>query len=376
NPYHRARAVWLLSQLGQKGIKEVEALLNDANPNIKVTALRALKQANPSGIIDYAQKLVKDTSAAVRREVAIALKDIPLDKSNSLILALTEGYDGKDPWYLNALGIALEGKENDFYPTLLQHYKADDPEKWSETLFDLVWRIHPSNSVGALHKRVNSKILTPKEKERALVALAFITTMEASEAVRQLADTNDAIAGQAQYWLQFRKTNDWRAYLKDWKSPTGQRPGGSPQMLELREKIVHADSGDSERQSAAMELAKSKPGQLHLLHLAANNELPDTLVSQLKDQMLKVEDRYLLPLVTHYFDLKDSTTFDLEDIAELNVNPAKGKVLLYSNCIVCHKVGEVGGELGPILSNIQAKYGKTGILEAIINPDSGIAFGS
>ena len=37
---------------------------------------------------------------------------------------------------------------------------------------------------------------------------------------------------------------------------------------------------------------------------------------------------------------------------------------------------EVGGEIGPILTNIHDKYDKRGLFEAIADPDAGIAFGS
>src|SRR5690606_26875555 len=116
NPYHRARAVWLLSQLGEQGIREVAGLLEDADPDIRITAFRALRQADPGHLMEYAMRSAGDTSAAVRREVAIAMRDVPLPQSEPVILTLTDGFDGKDHAYLNALGIALEGKAEAFYP--------------------------------------------------------------------------------------------------------------------------------------------------------------------------------------------------------------------------------------------------------------------
>src|SRR5690554_878276 len=101
NPYHRARAVWLLSQLGPKGIAIVEGLLQDSDPQIRITALRALRQAQPEKIVEYCNRLVKDASAAVRRETAIALKDIPLGQSSSMLLDLVNSFDGHDRWYLS-----------------------------------------------------------------------------------------------------------------------------------------------------------------------------------------------------------------------------------------------------------------------------------
>ena len=43
NEYIQARAVWLLAQLGDKGIAEVEKVLADDNPQMRIAAFRALR---------------------------------------------------------------------------------------------------------------------------------------------------------------------------------------------------------------------------------------------------------------------------------------------------------------------------------------------
>jgi len=39
-------------------------------------------------------------------------------------------------------------------------------------------------------------------------------------------------------------------------------------------------------------------------------------------------------------------------------------------------VGSMGGETGPVLTSIQNKFDQPGLLEAIVRPDEGIAFGA
>src|SRR5690606_38775818 len=90
NPFHRARAVWLLSNLGEQGIRDAETLLRDGDPHIRITALRALRQTKPQDIITYARQMVRDESPAVRREVAIALKDLSFEDSKPLVLTLVD----------------------------------------------------------------------------------------------------------------------------------------------------------------------------------------------------------------------------------------------------------------------------------------------
>jgi putative heme-binding domain-containing protein len=378
NPYHRARAVWLLSQLGPSGIGQVEALLQDPDPQIRITALRALRQARPEKVTAYARQLVQDPSPAVRREVALALKKIPLAQSKALLLTLAEQYDGQDAWYLNALGLALEGRQQAFYPALLAHFGSPDPERWPQPLANLVWELHPPAAVKALYQRAASRQLPAGEREKALVALAFVPTRAAAMAVRQLARQQQPaeLAAQVQYWLQFRKTNDWQAYLQDWQMPGSQLPEAQPHMPALVKKVADPKADMSQRLAAAATLAQSRAGTLHLVQLAAGRALPDTVIGHVRDRLLQGGDRFIKPLVAQYFEPADTLSYPVKAIAGLSADALKGKKLLYSNCLVCHKVGPSGGEIGPVLTHIEQKYDKAGLVQAIAQPDAGIAFGA
>ncbi len=376
NPYHRARAVWLLSQSGDVGIREVEALLDDDDPQIVITALRALRQVNPTHIADYAMQLAQHPSAAVRREVAIALRKVPLTESKTVVLSLIDGYDGQDDEYLYALGIALEGKEAAFYPALLKHFNAKAPEQWSAPLAALVWELHPPAAAKALQTRVMSGQLSPEARKKALVALAFIPTRAAADAVRQLAkDGSNDLTTSAQYWLQFRKTNDWQAYLKDWQSPGDFLPEAHPKLLALRQQVADTTLAIAQRMKSAAGLATQSAGKLHLIYLTASKALPDTLVQQLSSPMMQEEDRNLKALAAHFFAPTDTASYKTATVAALPADAHRGKTLFYSNCLSCHKMGEAGGEIGPVLTNIHNKYDKLGMLEGILHPEAGIAFG-
>ncbi|MGZ5191735.1 MAG: c-type cytochrome, partial [Flavisolibacter sp.] len=80
--------------------------------------------------------------------------------------------------------------------------------------------------------------------------------------------------------------------------------------------------------------------------------------------------------IAHYFKPPDSLSFSIDEIQKIPGEYKKGKTLVLNNCMLCHKMGTNGGETGPVLTNIETKYDQTGLLEAIINPDAGIAFGS
>ena len=95
NPYHRARAVWLMAHLGPDGVKEVEGRLADPDAQLRIAAFRALRQVKTSMIAE-ARRLATDPSPAVRREVALALRGVPFHESRDILLTLAAGYDGRD----------------------------------------------------------------------------------------------------------------------------------------------------------------------------------------------------------------------------------------------------------------------------------------
>ncbi|MEQ9437924.1 MAG: HEAT repeat domain-containing protein [Cyclobacteriaceae bacterium] len=373
NPYHRARAVWLLSQLGEEGVAKVEGVLTGNDPQLRVTAFRALKQVKPDEWLGYAEQLVDDTSPAVRREVALALRDVPLADSQELLLSLIDGYDGEDEWSLEALGIGLDGKETDIYPLLLDHFNNPEPEQWSVKLANLVWRLHPETAVSALQMRAMSSELPEQQRQRALVAIAFIPTAQAAQAMRSIAEqSGTSLQEQAQWWLSSRKTNEWQAFLKDWESPASQRPEPHPEFISLRKQVQDTSLSIETRTDAIQQLMTDQTGVWHALQLLPS--LPDTLKSLLSQPLLQHDDRYVRAVARHYTP-EDSVVYTSEAVADLSVNVEHGQQLFYANCLTCHKMDQAGSEIGPDLSNIHRKYDQVGMLEALTKPDAAVAFG-
>ena len=59
-----------------------------------------------------------DPDAGVRREVILALRDLPTDKVGPALKKLAASWDGRDRWYLEALGLALKNREPAFLKEL------------------------------------------------------------------------------------------------------------------------------------------------------------------------------------------------------------------------------------------------------------------
>lgn len=378
NPYYRARAVWLISQFGEVGIKRIEGLLDDPDATIRVTAFRALRQSNPGHLLDYAAQLVNDTSAAVRREVAIALRDVPLDTCHQLILSLVDQFDGHDRYYLHALGIALFGKADRIYPELLAHFNHPAPENWPANLAELIWEIHPKAAFQALEQRALDKTLSLADRKKALVALGFIPTRDAARSMINVSrHSSGEIASLSGWWLQFRKSNDWNAYLDDWKSPADKAIVAKPEILALRKQLTDASLPLEKRKEIAAGLASDQTGRLHLAFLAATGRLPREITDAIKSTVLNEADRNIRNMLAHYFaDDSAGTQVTFEGAMKYQGDVKKGRSLFVAHCLVCHKVENTGQEIGPDLTTIETRFDKLGILDGIVNPSSSIAFGS
>jgi putative heme-binding domain-containing protein len=373
NPYHRARAVWLLAQLGEEGINSVEQLLKDDDSRLRLVAFRALKSVHPDDWLQYAESLVMDSSPAVRREIALSLRDIPLAESKDLIMELVEGYDGKDSWYLEALGIAMDGKEGQLYPELAQIYGDADPEQWSPAWAKLVWRMHPRQAVKDLQKRAKSAQLSTEERQQALTAIAFTLTAEAAQAMLSLEkEMPGAEKQQVQYWLQFRKTNDWQAFLKDWKAPAGNLPEAHPGLLAKKQQLLDTAQNLVTRLSIAGEMAADVAGSWHLLQ--SLDQLEDTFKIAVVPKIMQHEDTYLKVAARQSLPEKPEK-YVTQQLLSLQASADNGQTLFQQNCITCHKMGEVGLGVGPELTSIHRKYDQLGMLEALVNPDAAVAFG-
>ena len=372
NPYHRARAVWLMAQLGEEGVYEVEQLLQADDRRLRLIAFRALKSARPDDWLPYAESLVIDSDPAVRREVALSLRGVPLSDSKSLIMELLEGYDGNDPWYLEALGIAMDGKEEQLYPELAQIFGKADPGQWSPAWAKLVWRMHPRHAIKDLQARARSAQLSPEARQEALTALAFIPTDEAAQAMLALEnEVPSTEKQQVQYWLQFRKTNDWQAFLEDWQAPADQLPMPHPDLLAQNRQLQDTILSLQDRLEVALSLAEDVAGSWHFLQ--SLDRLEDTFKLAVIPEILQNEDTYLQAAARRF--LPKDNQYNTEKLMSLQASADNGQTLFQQNCITCHKMGEVGLEVGPELTSIHRKYDQLGMLEALVKPDAAVAFG-
>lgn len=169
NPILTARMLWVLAQLGAEGQSAVTPFLSHEDPQIQITAYRALRLACGSSL-GRAKILASSPSAAVRREVALSLRDIPYTACADILAPLFAGYDGHDRYYLEAIGIAATGKETAAYHDLVAA-KFGPPATWTKTAKNLAWRLHTPEAIAALETCIHTQ--KPPIDEFRHLAMAF-----------------------------------------------------------------------------------------------------------------------------------------------------------------------------------------------------------
>jgi putative membrane-bound dehydrogenase-like protein len=375
NPYHQSRAIWLLSKLGNEGKAIVKNVLkSEPDPRLRIVAYRALKD-DAESFLKYATIAVKDPSPQIRREVAISLRDKSWEESGPLITELYNGYNGTDRWYLEALGMALDGKEESAYTELLSN-QPEDPLNWSDAFASLVWRIHPKSAIPALQERALAENLSPDLKKQAVDALAFINETEAVSAMLAINESSadKTVKEVSQWWLNFRKSNDWYA-LWDWEEKKGEGFRIPDTIAKLNGIILNEDTSTQQRIDAGKKMAGSLIGGRLLISLAAKERLSNDIINGVSEAILNNPELEIRTLASEYFKKAGEKPMSIPAILKLTGDSSNGETVFLSKCTSCHKNGTTGNDIGPDLSSIGEKFDKTAILDAIIHPNASIVFG-
>src|SRR5690606_14477328 len=120
----------------------------------------------------------------------------------------------------------------------------------------------------------------------------------------------------------------------------------------------------------------SASGGEMLIGLASEGKLSGEIMEALASDMQKNPDQSVRAVAVDYFQSKPNVKNPtIEDIVALDGKPDKGMALFKSYCSSCHRMGNEGRDIGPALTTIHQKYGKSGLVDAIVHPSAGISFG-
>lgn len=182
DPALKARAWNLLVRLPNQQEKYIQAALKENDPNLRVLPLRH-HRAEGLDTTSLVKRLANDESPIVRRECALSLYMDKSGEAPELWAGLAQKHDGKDRWYLEALGIGAFGQDDRFMDAWLKKVGDD----WNTPAGrDIVWRIRSKKSPELLVKLIQDKSLSKQERDHYFRALDFIKGPEKEAALVQL----------------------------------------------------------------------------------------------------------------------------------------------------------------------------------------------
>lgn len=255
--------------------------------------------------------LAVDNNPAVRRELAVSLRDASPVQGDPDAGRTGQALDGKDRSYLEALGLGCAGKEEAAWQAAKKAMAGEGPMKWSDSFARITWRLHPKAAVEEVKTRALSAELNATQRKLAMETLAFTPDTTAAHAMLAVAkDKSSPLAADALLWLIKRSTDEWSAF------------------------------------GIAEELKKQgvfDPEKAKLISIVIPPPVPADKVPK------------------------------LEDVLKLAGN-AKNGASVAVRCVMCHEINK-GVEFGPALTGWGKSQPTEVITEALINPSKDIAHG-
>ena len=242
DPGERARALWLLARIPGRGMHYLVQASRDADPNIRIVALRATRRIG-ADVIPLAEERVHDPSAAVRREVALSIRHDERPRAAAIWTQLALQHDGRDRWYLEALGIAADRQWDRFIGAWLDQVG----DGWNTPAGrDIVWRARSTRVLPLLAKLAMDSGTPDSERMRYFRALDFQDAAGRQStllAILASSSSSDIISATVLTQLDAAATKDMlevKAALA--RSLSAMR--GTPRFVELSERYDVRDQLD------------------------------------------------------------------------------------------------------------------------------------
>ena len=226
----------------------VRILGRDCRENGRVAYQQPGAQLQPAASrhLDALLAMADDPDAGVRRELILALRNLPTDKVGDALRKLAASWDGQDRWYLEALGLALDKRESNYLAGLFDgtlygdlgldragkqgrgalppYFPVDRNEAYIETgtpdlpasaiskYLGLAWRVHRPEALPLL-ERVIPYLRAPELQQAADDILERMNEPETAGVVASMAmKTNDPVHQRELLALLARRmTGSWNA---------------------------------------------------------------------------------------------------------------------------------------------------------------------
>lgn len=446
----RSRAFWALVKM-PGGAKYIDVAIKESDPDLRIAGLRAARELN-ANVMSAIQTLENDNDPQIRRECLLALHKNKSPEAPAAWVQLASQYDGKDRWYLEAIGIAAADQWDNFFDAYLA--KFPDPLSTAQGR-DIVWRARTDKSLPYLQKLASDESVPLESRLRYFRAFDFNKSKAKNDVMLAMISnnkTNDpslnaillqgldikivkgsAAAQQAlnsvvkatygtktyidlveRYSLKreapalltmaLNKPEDDLAALAinlvmDFKRQdlindvyngndttkisnllTAMSYSGDYNGMKMMERIASSKKySDAIRMKALKMLGRSWGGGDMINHLLQSDNLPPQLIpAALEGIEGGPQKNLVIDAKQHLSNSKGGTPkepFDRDAVLALAGNAVNGAAVFKNNCTICHQVNGTGTDFGPKLSEIGTKLPKDALLDAIVDPSSGVSFG-
>jgi putative membrane-bound dehydrogenase-like protein len=181
DPKLRARFAWAAGMLPGHAEAWITRLAADKDERFRIIGLRMCRLAK-GDVLGLVEKLVTDSSVAVRRECAIALKGLAGDRADRAWASLAAQHKAGDRWELEALGIGADG----LWDGRLEAWLAKTSGPKDAVGREIVWRSRGSKSASMQCLLIADANVTTAESLALLRALDFQDRGRVAEAVREM----------------------------------------------------------------------------------------------------------------------------------------------------------------------------------------------
>ncbi|MCX7701065.1 MAG: c-type cytochrome, partial [Gemmataceae bacterium] len=339
-------------------------------------------ELRPKSMLPKLERLLADSSLSpAQRARIVEIIGVYDDPNSALLMIKVLASDPSEEVQNRALG-------------LLRTYL---PSRWlaaqrSPELTDTIGRLLADASTRVRGIRlVAAARFVPGAKGVIAVANDPAAPMEHRvEAVRALGQINDEIAVIALTEL-LRRSEETIAFRLEAAAALGtllRLPGSerlaAPALTALQELLLAPDSPNDELRAAALDVLTSvRAGTDWLLSLKESGKMPEWLEGRagrlLRNSPFQAQRNKAMLLFPAPGKLDPSQLPPIATLARSRGNAERGQQLLAASrnneaqCLKCHTIRGIGGQVGPDLSMIGLKASRENLLESILNPSKAIA---
>jgi putative membrane-bound dehydrogenase-like protein len=219
NTWLRARALWMMSEIKEQSMDIIAAVLATGPKDVQVRTqgIRILADHNKFSPESTGlwERVFKDSSSAVHREALLALRRTDPVKAKERILELAKLYDGKDRFYLEAIGIAVGHHDKERRDIILKDFDQEFLD-WNEKVADLVWELRPPSVLPTLGKRLTDDKIPAAQRARIVDIFAASDDKDAGKSLLKLlaADVPAEVRDRALDNLKRFLPGKWRDLAK------------------------------------------------------------------------------------------------------------------------------------------------------------------